>query len=228
MYLARTGCQWRYLPKDFPPFQTVYWYFTWWHDDGTVERVHDALRVKVRQADGRCAEPSADLVDSQSVRAADTALKSTSGFDAGKKTKGRKRFIVTDTLGLLLTVHVLAPDRREDLGRSGLCRPTRRVALRRPAPQAGRSSARSPDSTASRPSRSWAVERTFARITTRRRLACDYERNPAHCDTMIRWAMTDLILRLLRGRPTTRQGPRPLRKISDTFSDSCMDPAHGS
>ncbi|MFE2250745.1 transposase [Streptomyces lavendulae] len=78
LYLARTGCQWRYLPKDFPPFQTAYWYFTWWHEDGTVERVHDALRVKVRQADGRCAEPSAGLVDLQSVRAADTVPKSTS------------------------------------------------------------------------------------------------------------------------------------------------------
>jgi len=107
-YLARTGCQWRYLPKDFPPWPTVYWYFTWWHDNGTVEKVHDAVRVKVRQADGRKPEPSAGLVDSQSVRAADTVPKATSGFDEGKKTKGRKRFIVTDTRGLLLTVHVLA------------------------------------------------------------------------------------------------------------------------
>ncbi|MFJ6235969.1 transposase [Streptomyces griseus] len=57
-YVVRTGCAWRQLPKDFAPWPTVYWYFTWWHDDGTVERIHDALRNQVRQADGRNAEPS--------------------------------------------------------------------------------------------------------------------------------------------------------------------------
>ncbi|MFD5513674.1 transposase [Streptomyces sp. NPDC127051] len=86
----------------------MYWYFTWWHDDGTVERIHDALRGKVREADGRNAEPSVGLIDSQSVRTADTVPAATRGFDAGKRVKGRKRFIVTDTLGLLLTVHVVA------------------------------------------------------------------------------------------------------------------------
>ena len=73
----------------------MYWYFTWWHDDGTVEKVHNALRAEVRQAEGRNGEPSAGLIDSQSVRAADSVPAATSGFDAGKKTKGRKRFIVT-------------------------------------------------------------------------------------------------------------------------------------
>ncbi|MFE1369172.1 IS5 family transposase [Streptomyces anulatus] len=107
-YVVRTGCAWRQLPKDFPPWPTVYWYFTWWHDDGTVERVHDTLRGRVREADGRAAEPSAGLIDSQSVRTADTVPAGTRGFDAGKKVKGRKRFIVTDTLGLLLAVHVVA------------------------------------------------------------------------------------------------------------------------
>ncbi len=174
-YLARTrtGCQWRYLPKGFPPIQTVYWYFNWWHDDGTVERVHDALWVKVRQADGRCAEPSAGLIDSQSVRAADTASKSTSGFDAGQKTKGRKRFIVTDALGLLLTVHVLAASvqdrdgsKRSLLWTARTIRPSRRSgpisvlpadSSSGPLPSCTarwRSSARTPDSAASRSSRS--------------------------------------------------------------------------
>lgn len=86
----------------------MYWYFTWWHDDGAVERSHDALCDKVREADGRSAEPSAGLIDSQSVRSADTVPVGTRGFEAGKKVKGRKRFIVTDTLGLLLAVHVAA------------------------------------------------------------------------------------------------------------------------
>jgi transposase len=235
LYLARTGCQWRYLPKDFPPWPTVYWYFTWWHDDGTVERLHDALRVKVRQADGRNAEPSAGLVDSQSVRAADTVPKSTSGFDAGKKTKGRKRFIVTDTLGLLLTVHVLAASVQD---RDGAKRSLLWTRLDHPAVEkiwadqgfAGRlvewSSGvlhRTLEIVRKDPGqrgfkvqpKRWAVERTFAWLTMRRRLACDYERDPAHSETMIRWAMTDVILRrLTRGRPAARQGPRPLRKIT--------------
>jgi transposase len=108
LYLACTGCQWRYLPKDFPPWPTVYWYFSRWHDDGTVEKIHDTLRTRLLQADGRSPEPSAGVLDSQSVRAADSVPKRTSGYDAGKKTAGRKRFIVTDTLELLLTVGVVA------------------------------------------------------------------------------------------------------------------------
>lgn len=84
-YVVRTGCAWRQLPKDFDPWPTVYWHFTWWHDGGTVERIHDVLRSKVRNADGRDAEPSAGLIDSQSVRTADTVPAATRGFGAGKK-----------------------------------------------------------------------------------------------------------------------------------------------
>jgi len=235
LYLVRTGCQWRYLPKDFPPWPTVYWYFTWWHDDGTVERVHDALRVKVRRADGRNAEPSAGLIDSQSVRAADTVPRTTSGFDAGKKTKGRKRFVVTDTLGLLLTLHVLAGSAQDcdgarrsllltrldhpgvariwaDQGFAGRLVEWCAAVLRRTLDIVRKDPGQRGFKV--QPKR-WAVERTFAWITMRRRLACDYERDPARSETMIRWAMTDVILRrLTRGRPATRQGPRPLRKIA--------------
>ncbi|WP_158711236.1 transposase [Streptomyces sp. NRRL S-1824] len=84
----RTGCAWRQLPKDFAPWPTVYWYFTWWHGDGAVERIHDALRGQIRKADGRNAEPSAGLIDSQSVRTVDTVPATTRGFDVGKKVKG--------------------------------------------------------------------------------------------------------------------------------------------
>lgn len=234
LYLARTGCQWRYLPKDFPPWPTVYWYFTWWHDDGTVEKIHDALRVKVRQAEGRNPQPSAGLIDSQSVRAADSVPAATSGFDAGKKTKGRKRFIVTDTLGLLLAVHVVAASVQD---RDGAKRPLLWTRLDHPtvtkvwADQgfAGRlvqwaagTLRRDLDIVRKQPGqrgfqvqpKRWAVERTFAWITMRRRLASDYERDPAHSETMIRWAMADVILRrLTRGRPATRPGPKPLRRV---------------
>ncbi|MFD8822124.1 IS5 family transposase [Streptomyces sp. NPDC059605] len=119
-YVARTECAWRQLPKDFAPWPTVYWYFTWWHDDGTVGRIHDALRGKVREADGRDVEPSAGLIDSQSVRTADTVSAAPRGFDAGNKVKGRKRFIVTDTLGLLLAVRVVAANVQD---RDGAKRP---------------------------------------------------------------------------------------------------------
>jgi transposase len=75
LYLDRAGCAWRYLPADFPPWQTVYGYFAAWRDDGTLRRLHDALRAQVRTAAGRKAEPTAAVIDSQSVRAADTVPK---------------------------------------------------------------------------------------------------------------------------------------------------------
>ncbi|GGK31181.1 hypothetical protein GCM10011583_73800 [Streptomyces camponoticapitis] len=69
-YVVRTGCAWRQLPKDFAPWPTVYWYFTWWHDDGTVERIHGALRSRVREADGRNAEPLMVLLPTRGTRMA--------------------------------------------------------------------------------------------------------------------------------------------------------------
>ena len=77
MYLDRTGCAWRYLPADFPPWQTVYGYFAAWRDDGTLTRLHDALRERVRSAAGRYTEPTAAIIDSQSVRAANIVPKAT-------------------------------------------------------------------------------------------------------------------------------------------------------
>ncbi len=109
------------VPRRPEGWAAVYWYLTWWHDDGTVERIHDTLRAKVRQADGRNAEPTAGLIDSQSVRSADTVSKATSGYDAGRKTRGRKRFIVTDTPGLLLAVHVVAASVQGRDARSAPC-----------------------------------------------------------------------------------------------------------
>ncbi|WP_309302911.1 IS5 family transposase [Streptomyces sp. PT12] len=235
LYLARTGCQWRYLPRDFPPWPTVYWYFTRWHDDGTVEKIHDALRAKVRRADGRDPAPTAGVIDSQSVRAADSVPQATSGYDAGKRQRGRKRFIVTDTLGLLLAIHVVSASVQD---RDGARRPLLWTRLDHPSVRliwadagfAGRLVewtnqilcrtleivSKPPDQRgfAVQPRR-WVVERTFSWITMRRRLASDYETNPAHSATMIRWAMTDVILRrLTRGQPATRPGRRPLRRTS--------------
>src|SRR4029453_1273940 len=122
-YLVRSGCAWRLLPRDFPPPGTVYWWFAKWAADGTLERIHDGLRERVREAAGRRAAPSAAVVDSQSVRAADTVGKHSRGWDAGKKVNGRKRHLAGDTMGLLLCGRATAPRVQDrDAGRALLWR----------------------------------------------------------------------------------------------------------
>ncbi|WP_374203971.1 IS5 family transposase [Pseudonocardia sp. ICBG601] len=106
LYVVRTGCAWRALPVDFPPWQTVYWYFNQWEQQKVTEKILPVVRGQLRIAEGRDPEPSAGIIDSQSVKGADTVGQDSRGYDAGKKTGGRKRFIVTDTLGLLLTTMV--------------------------------------------------------------------------------------------------------------------------
>ena len=91
LYVTRTGCQWRMLPKNFPNWNTVYGVFRQWKHDGTWERIHDALRAKVRKAVGKKPTPTAAIVDSQSIRTAEGGEKR--GYDAGKKITGRKRHI---------------------------------------------------------------------------------------------------------------------------------------
>src|SRR5919204_4711586 len=104
-YVTRTGCPWRYLPREYPPWQTVYGYFRTWRISGLWERIHDRLRDWVREQEGRQRQPTAAILDSQSVKTTDRGGRER-GFDAGKLIYGRKRHLLVDTLGLLLLVVV--------------------------------------------------------------------------------------------------------------------------
>ena len=105
LYLIKTGCQWRMLPKDFPKWQLVYYYFSTWKKEGTLEDIQLSLVEKIRNNKGKAEEPTVGIIDSQSVKTTLVSSENT-GFDAGKKTKGHKRHIIVDTLGLVLCVVV--------------------------------------------------------------------------------------------------------------------------
>jgi transposase len=232
LYVTRSGCSWRMLPKDLPPWQTAYRYFAAWRDDGTVDAIHDALRDEVRRRSkkrttgkARKVAPSGGIVDSQALRGADTVGAQTRGYDAGKKVNGRKRHIVTDTLGLLLVVAVTAASVQDRDGGGDVLRLVHRwfPSLRHvfaDGGYAGRLVAKAKrywnltiEVVAKPPGqrgfavlpRRWVVERTFSWLMRWRRLVRDYERYPETHEAFVKWAMIGLMLNRLARPP----GPRP-------------------
>lgn len=216
-YVVKTGCQWRFLPTEFAPWQTVYYYYRQWRDCGLIEEVHNALRLKVRQKAGREASVSAAIADAQSVKT--THSGPDRGFDGGKRVKGRKRHIVVDTLGLLLAVIVTAANVQDKRGLPLLLALVRdrfeRLAIifvdggynSQPLSQWVRNTIRCALEVVPRPAaqtgfqvlpKRWIVERTFGWFNSYRRLSKDYEYRTDTSETMIYLAMIRLMLKRLR------------------------------
>lgn len=231
-YIVRTGCQWRYLPKDFPPRSTVWGYFDEWRRSGLLDEIHDLLRDRVRKQELPGRPRHTASIDSQSV---DTSSGGEArGRDNAKNVNGRKRHIIVDSMGLLLAVVVTAanvdaaaaaPQLLAQLAEQP-CGKVRRVfadskyhnfalyewvkdngwydlnIVRRPEDAKG---------WITLPKR-WMVERTFAWLTKCRRLSLDREKSPQSSQAMIRLAMIHLMLHRLR--PENAQQEFHYRKVS--------------
>ena len=222
------GVEWRALPADFPPWQAVYAFFERWAARGLPQRVVDRLRGQLRVGAGRAELPTAAVIDSQSVKAADTVGAASSGFDGGKKIKGRKRHIAVDSNGWLLAVLVTAASVQDrDAGHQLVALLRERFStitlVWADGGYAGRLVAwaaavlavtvtivkRSDDlgGFVVLPRR-WVVERTFGWVNRHRRLVRDYERRPEHHEAMLWWATTMIMTRQLV-RQKTGEPPRP-------------------
>jgi len=221
LYVNRTGIAWEYLPHDLPPYKTVYDYYAKWEADGTTESIHDLLRGKVREQAGRSAEPTAAIIDARVVTTSSNAPEASQGYDAGKRTKGRKQNIATDTMGLLLALVITAASVQDTNGGKDVAD---QLAARHPTVTAGwvdggykkgfleHAAARGikfevvhkqdgQRGFAPLPRR-WAVERTFGWFVLHRRLVRDFETLPERSATMIHWAMIDNMSRRLTGEST--------------------------
>lgn len=224
-YLVRTGCQWRMLPKDFPPWSTVHTWYRRWRTDGTWARVNEALRQQVRRQAGRHPSPRASAVDSQSVKTAGQG--GAKGYDAGKKVSGRKRHLWVDSMGLLLAVAVTAADVHDARAACDLLVGGRLWAdLPRLEVVYGDSHYRARClqedvfdgapfrlQVVSRPEgaegfvrlpQRWVAERTLAWLGRSRRLARDCEREPASSEAMMYVSMIHTMLRRLAPVPQKR------------------------
>lgn len=221
-YVTRQGIEWRALPIDFPPWEGVYAFFQRWSERQLPQLLVDRLRARLRTGVGRDVQPTAAIMDSQSVKAADTVGADTRGFDNGKKINGRKRHIAVDTEGFLLAAIVTAAnigDRHgaklllitllnictqlqliwADAGYHGTAFTTWIHAVARIRVQIV---TRTEAHTFKVLPRRWVVERSLAWLMRYRRLARDYERRPEHHEAMIYWATIWIMTRRLARRST--------------------------
>jgi putative transposase len=223
LYVNRTGCQWDMLPHDLLPKSTAYDYFASWRDNGTWQRLIDALRTQVRTAVGREATPSAGSIDSQSVKS--TEQGGERGYDGGKKITGRKRHVFVDTLGLLLCVVVTSAAVDDGAAAPYLLGRATSAALPRMKKIWADSKYHNfalyawlkdqrPDwelEVVSRPPgvkgftllpKRWVVERSLAWLGRCRRHSKDYERRTDSSESMIRVSALHLMLRRLAPKST--------------------------
>lgn len=215
LYIKRTGAQWRYMPHDLPDWRSVYGYFTRWKKDGTWKKLNDELRRKVRKLEGREEEPTAGILDSQSVKTMQEA--ETKGYDAGKKIKGRKRHLLVDTLGLLLVSWMTTADVQDrDAAQAVLPLAAQQYpSLKKvwvdggytgPQVQAVAQESGVDVEVVKRSDQAkgfvllpkrWIGERTFGWLNRHRRLSKDYERKESSSEAFIQLGMIDLMLRRL-------------------------------
>ena len=220
-FVLRSGCQWRMIPRDLLPWDAAYRWYAAWTADGTWDRIHDALRDQVRIADGRDPAPSAGVLDAQSILTGEGGQ--ARGYDAGKRTRGRKRHIVVDTLGLLLVVMVTSASVQDRHGGKAILE---RAAARfgsialiwadagyandidsglvtwaRNAIGAALQIVKRNDDVKGFQvlPRRWVVERTFGWLIRSRRLSRDYERLTGNSEAMIKIAMIRLMAARLAG-----------------------------
>ena len=213
-YILRAGCQWRLLPRDFPPRSTVQRYFYAWRDTGVLENINHHLVMALREHMGREASPTAGVIDSQSARTTESG--GLRGFDAGKKVNGRKRHILTDTIGLLISGIVHAANVQDRDGAPNLLGGVRSAFpwLRHVFADAAYSGAklagaleslgdwtlkivrRSASATGFEVlPRRWVVERTLAWLNRNRRLAKDFENAVASAQSWLYLASIQLMIR---------------------------------
>lgn len=244
LYVLRTGCSWRLVPHDLAPWDAAYRWFRAWSADGTWRQVHEALRDRVREADGREVQPTAAVLDSQSAKSAEGG--EAIGYDAGKRVRGRKRHLLVDTNGLLLrgVVHSASVQDRAgaklvltgvheqfpqlqlvwvdggyanvvDTGLIGWAEHHEQLQIVVVPRNADVKGFQVLP-------RRWVVERTFGWLTRCRRLARDYERKTAHAEAMIDVAMIRLMAARLAGEDIEPEGPietEAARRLAEDLKD---------